>query len=44
MDLFLLTQFMCHSKCCLQPIILDNRAASVRVTHCANISHAQSVT
>lgn len=41
---FLLTQFVCHCKCCLESIILNNRAAPVRVTHCANIRHAQSVT
>lgn len=41
---FLLTQFVCHCKCCLESIILNNRAAPVRVTHRANIRHAQSVT
>lgn len=40
----LLTEFMCHSKCCLQAVILDDGAASVRVAHGANIGHAQGVT
>lgn len=41
---FLLTQFMCHGKRCLQPVILNNGAASVRIAHCADVRHAEGVT
>lgn len=35
---------MCHSERCLQPIILNYRAASVGVAHRADICHSKSVT
>lgn len=38
------TQFVRHCKSCLQSIVLNNGAASVRVAHGANICHPQGVT
>lgn len=38
------TELMCNCKGCLQTVIFNNGATSIRITHGANIRHPQSVT
>ncbi len=40
----MLTELMCNCEGCLQTVIFNNGATSIRITHGANISHTQSVT
>lgn len=39
-----LTKFVGQSVGCLEPLILNHRAALVGVTDCANVRHAQGIT